>query len=321
MLFNAILTILTFLTNHLDQGIKESPVNNAENSVLMNSVDITQKSTIYIYNDAGTSLPYVWGATVTFNQLLSDQYTFEHINAEGIKAGHWINNAACLIMPGGADLPYLEKLTPEGNEYIKNYVSNGGLYIGFCAGAYYGSKEVIFSPNTDLEVIGPRPLIFFNDTSYGPILAPYDYQSSAGARLAMVAFSSNEHTTDILPIFYNGGGTFVNASFTPNTTVNGYYTNTPLNLTQDPDYEFINEAILNNGAPAIIQTHYSKGRALLFGCHPEMPTLFIKFYHFITQNIHIGAMIPTLESTNSERLLFLAHLLKENGLVTKSTTH
>ena len=169
-----------------------------------------------------------------------------------------------------------------------------------------------------MEVTGERPLQFFPGISYGPILAPYDYQTPAGSRLALLTHSKDEATSALLPIFYNGGGTFVNASTLPDVRVITYYQNQPLNLSEEPAGDPLNKAILENGAPAIIETYYGKGKALLFGCHPEMPTAFIKIYFYFTQNPHIGAMIPTLEATNNERLAFMADLLSALGLQVKN---
>ena len=309
-----LLHTLTTLTTWLDH----SPLPTAQEHTL--TPPQLSRNVIYIYNGPGTASTYVWGATVTLAQVLADNvYTFEHIGPDDVKAGTWADNAALFIMPGGADLPYLEHLTPVGNIAIQDYVANGGSYMGFCAGSYYAGDEVVFAPGTDMEVIGSRPLHFFKGTIYGPVLAPYDYASTSGARIAKVLLTDeSEALGKTLQCYYNGGGTFINAIHTPNTTLIGYYTNHPLNFPQDKGYAPIGLSLLTEGAPAVIETSYEAGKAILLGCHPEMPTAFLKAYYWVTQDSHVGAMLPTLEATNADRLAFMALLCKRLGLNTKA---
>ena len=39
----------------------------------------------------------------------------------------------------------LSKLKEKGNRIIKQYVEEGGTYLGFCAGAYYGTSYCDFA--------------------------------------------------------------------------------------------------------------------------------------------------------------------------------
>jgi glutamine amidotransferase-like uncharacterized protein len=72
-----------------------------------------------------------------------------------------------LIMPGGADLYYCEKLNGPGNLEIRDFVAKGGGYLGLCAGAYYGCSALDWNKG---EIAGPRELAFINATASGPIL-------------------------------------------------------------------------------------------------------------------------------------------------------
>ncbi len=42
---------------------------------------------------------------------------------------------------------------------IRDFVSEGGRYLGICAGAYFGSKEVRFDVGGPMEVKGDRDLV------------------------------------------------------------------------------------------------------------------------------------------------------------------
>jgi len=41
----------------------------------------------------------------------------------------------------------------KGNKLIREYVEQGGMYLGLCAGGYYGAQKVEFEVGTPLEVL------------------------------------------------------------------------------------------------------------------------------------------------------------------------
>lgn len=84
-------------------------------------------------------------------------------------AGGALGNTKLLVMPGGADLYYAEKLNGAGNAAIRAYVENGGVYLGICAGAYYACREIEWAMGTAQEISGPRELSFFPGKAAGPI--------------------------------------------------------------------------------------------------------------------------------------------------------
>ena len=87
------------------------------------------------------------------NLFLKDSFHIKTISAKELKLGLWTEDAALFIMPGGADIPYTRKLNGKGNQIIKNYLANGGKYLGICAGSYYGSSSIEFAAGTKTEVI------------------------------------------------------------------------------------------------------------------------------------------------------------------------
>jgi glutamine amidotransferase-like uncharacterized protein len=91
-------------------------------------------------------------------------YNFHFIDADAII--HNKLNADALVMPGGADLYYCEKLNGLGNQKIKRFVENGGGYLGICAGAYYGCAGIDWN---DGEIAGPRELSFIDAHAVGPV--------------------------------------------------------------------------------------------------------------------------------------------------------
>lgn len=78
--------------------------------------------------------------------------------------------AQTLIMPGGADLYYCEKLNGDGNAAIRDFVEGGGHYLGICAGAYYACRRIFWAQDEgDTAICGERELGLFPGTARGPI--------------------------------------------------------------------------------------------------------------------------------------------------------
>ncbi|CAO3698264.1 unnamed protein product [Rhizopus stolonifer] len=143
-----------------------------------------------------------------------------------------------LIYNGGRDTPYCEELN---HQKIKSYVQGGGNYLGLCAGAYYASREIEFELGTPLAIQGPRPLGFFPGLCRGTTYPGFVYNSEKGARSVSILAGTKEIKT-----YYNGGGYFTGAA-----------ADKVICVYQD------------NNQPAGVLCHVQKGRALLFGVHPE----------------------------------------------------
>lgn len=235
---------------------------------------------IYIYNDEGVSQESL---KQTLNTFQKTPYQVETIDAERVINNKWIDDAALLIMPGGADLPYHNKLSGKGNKNIKTYVKEGGAYLGICAGGYYGAAQVIFDKGGPLEVIGSRELSFYDGKAIGPVLAPYDYLSNSGSRAAKVTFNSK-----VASIYYNGGGYFEYAESKPHTKVIGTYA---------------------NHLPAIVSIQYQKGSVVLSGVHFEYDASLLD-----SEDKFLNKIIGELAQSNNKRLLLLNEVLSQLGV-------
>lgn len=249
-----------------------------------------QRNTIYIYQDDGVSSESLKHTVHTFRHLLKKE-AVKTINAKQVKEGLWTQNARLFVMPGGADLPYTKKLNGEGNEVIKQFVQNGGAFLGICAGAYYGSSYVEFDKNGPLAITGKRELGFFPGKTIGPILAPYDYQTQSGTRAAVIhtIFPNNTNTR----VFYNGGGFFQDAAQSPNTKILGTY---------------------DNGLPAIILINHGKGKVLLSGVHFEYTPSLLD-----ASDSHIQKIIHPLHHDNTSRKTLFKNLMKIMGITSNPT--
>ncbi len=246
----------------------------------------TKPRSIYIYNDEGVSSNALLHATHTFKAILPASFSIKTIDAKGVIKNDWSRDAVLFIMPGGADLPYAKKLNGAGNHQIKNYVQNGGSYLGLCAGAYYAASEIAFDENGPLEVMGKRELGFFEGKAIGPILAQYDYNSESSARAAKININLNRLKD--ATVYYNGGGYFENADKANNTTVIGYYL---------------------NQKPAIVSVKYAKGQVVLSGVHVEYDAALLD-----PKDSYLIKLIPELKLSNRNRLALLSEILKHLNL-------
>jgi len=240
---------------------------------------------IYIYADTGVGRDSLIHTMHTFGKIFGKN-TLKTIRAKEIIHGTWRSNARLLIMPGGADLPYGNKLNGTGNQVIKEYVAFGGAYLGICAGSYYGSQFVEFDKGGPLEVVGQRELAFFQGKAIGPMFAPFDYNNYWGARAAKVSTICGD-----LTLFYNGGGFFENAKKLPGVSIIAQYKMEAENL------------------PAIIHIPYGKGNVVLSSPHFEFCQDLLD-----PDDVHLAKIIPALQNDELLRQNLCLKIMELLGL-------
>ena len=209
-----------------------------------------RKLEIKIYNGPGTSINGI-------EHMIRNLARFNNINIHLIgpldfKNHNVLSKCDIFMILGGMDIPYTQYLNGNPNVIIKNYVINGGSFLGICAGAYYASSKVIFAKNTTQEIIGDRELKFYKGTCIGPILAKYCYNSKAGVRIAKIGFE-NFLSEDISNTYmhFNGGGAFIDAANYSDVEIIARY----LNIKKLP--------------AAIIKINCGNGKVILSGVHFE----------------------------------------------------
>ncbi len=217
---------------------------------------------IAIYNDEGVGLIGYQSLLSSFvsklQPFLSSTIQLHPINAQQIIDNHLISdNFDALIIGGGADLPYCKKLNGLGNQNIKNFVAIGNLYIGICAGAYYGSKSIYFTGfdakyGEKYQIIGERELCFFQGQAIGSIkeFTNNRYYDDSLNTKAMLVLQSNNHSVNC---YYHGGCYFV-----------------PENNSEAEVLFYYPTLKENEFLPAVISGKYGKGRYLLSGVHFEL---------------------------------------------------
>ncbi|MEE3003785.1 MAG: BPL-N domain-containing protein, partial [Pseudomonadota bacterium] len=260
---------------------------------LKNMKDSNKNRDIYIYSDDGVSPESLSHTLSFFKKVASSSYKIKTLDAENLITQKWQKNTALLVMPGGADIPYTKKLNGLGNKIIKEYVSNGGKFLGICAGSYFGSNKIEFDKNGPLEVIGTRELAFFPGTAIGPVLGQFKYRSNYGAKAADITYKGKK-----LAVFYNGGPYFSLPTKDKNTDILAYYDN--------------KEQLL----PAILKVKVGSGEVILSGVHFEYDASKLNKENEFLKNI-----IPKLVTDDAKRLELGEYILNSLGIASEVLEH
>lgn len=190
------------------------------------------------------------------------------LDTSSLLSGNWCPSALCLVMPGGADLPYCRLLNGHGNSIIKSYVENGGSYLGLCAGAYYACARVEFEQGTALQVIGDRELAFFPGVALGSLYSGFTYKSEHGAHAVPLKYrsssnnnnNSNSKTWVDCVDYINGGPKFV-------PYINNNYNKSV--------YETLAVYPEKSNALAAVRCTVGEGLAVLCATHPELDAIWL----------------------------------------------
>ena len=185
------------------------------------STRITASPSVLIYRDDGVA-DYVRDpaflddlrVTVKKFSVAPTALTFGFISADELLAdgGAWRKSTRVLVMPGGADLPYCEKLDGLGTKLIREFVHDfGGGYVGFCAGAYFGCERCEFRLHNFAKhpIEGERELRFFPGAGVGPWLGNYVPTGETTARIGAVIAKASTSLPAKIKAYYNGGPAFL----------------------------------------------------------------------------------------------------------------
>merc|ERR1711871_298507 len=147
--------------NDIDGNTKSTKLlSSAVVSIRPDDEGSSTKQNIVIYNGPGVMSECVMMTLRSFLDICDPhKYTIKTIGPDHLCVGSWRKTCAAIVFPGGADQQYNHELQGDGNRHIREFVQlDGGCYIGFCAGAYYGSARVRFDIEGPLEVDEEREL-------------------------------------------------------------------------------------------------------------------------------------------------------------------
>ena len=258
---------------------------------------------VLVYNGPGTTPGSVKHVVETLRHFLEPYYAVSTVTAKTLETEPWSSKASAVVFPGGADLPFVKECKPI-IPLLKQFVSKqGGVYIGFCAGSYFGSGRVEFAQgNPEMEVTGSRDLKFFKGIARGPAFNGFQYNSELGARAAKLScLDGLEFST-----YYNGGPVFVDADHYDNVEVLARYIE-PL----DVSYTDSKDRLSIKAPAATILCTVGKGKALLVGAHPEFIPKMLKRSDDAK---FISDVVNKLETQEESRLKFMHFILAKAGL-------
>ncbi|CAL9730887.1 biotin--protein ligase [Monosporozyma unispora] len=255
---------------------------------------------VLVYNGPGTTPGSVKHATETLRDFLEPYYAVSTVSAKVLEVEPWVGKTSALVFPGGADLPYVKEckaIVPK----IKQFIYNGGIYIGFCAGGYFGTSKIEFAQgNPNLEVTGRRDLAFFPGIGRGPAYNGFQYNSESGARAAKIKTCNGEELYN----YYNGGGVFVDADIKDGVEVLAHY----LQPTDVPWADFDDPSIK---PAAVVLCKSGKGKILLTGTHPEfIPRILERS----KDHDLLKPIVSTLRGCDDKRKDFVRMILSKTGL-------
>jgi len=198
---------------------------------------------IAIYAGRGT-----WDDSV---QAIRNMLEWMNCTVETLDAQH-INNIGLsafrvLCVPGGNMYDYAQDITLRGKENIRDFVHNGGGYIGICGGAYFASEEVYWRGSQ----LSMTPLSLFPGRAAGPIDEIMAYPNYTMTRVNVLNQAHPIITSerDAESMLYYWG-----PALTPNANAN---------ITILGNYDISNQA-------AMLALEYGHGKVFLIGTHPEI---------------------------------------------------
>lgn len=213
---------------------------------------MNKTASILIYDDQVHNHGLLWRA------LRDSGVTPGFCSASDIIDGA-LDQARLLVMPGGADLYFCEALNGAGNRAIRQFVENGGHYLGLCAGAYYGCRTIAWAANDRANrICGERQLRFYEGKATGPI---YQWLEDGDIDKSWLAAATITFDETEARVFYEGGPVFSEPE-DEQAQVLARYKDLP------------------DAPPAIIECRVGRGLAILSGPHIErrMPDAQMKLY-------------------------------------------
>lgn len=234
---------------------------------------------IYIYDDGVHNNTYVLAA---IESVLPPHSNVSFCTASMILGG-CLDHAKILVMPGGADLYFCEKLNGRGNDIIRDFVKDGGSYFGICAGAYYACTALNWN---DGDIDGKRELGFVDAIATGPVIEWIEDDDINKSWYKDAKITFNEET---FPVLYNGGCLFKNVK--GDIDVIATYTD------------------IHNDNAAIIETSHGKGKVILASPHIEkfgksLADSFYKIHNDASYNREKKIIDALMPAENQQKHLF-----------------
>jgi len=196
-----------------------------------------------LYSDEATWSESVRAATRMLEWV---GYAVELVGADEINT-RGLDRFNLLCVPGGNMYQYARDIFTTGKEKIRNFIRNGGGYIGLCAGAYFASETVIWEGDR----LPMTPLGIFPGAAEGPLneIAPYPDYAMCKVNIVDLGHPITRAGPDSVWMLYYWGPA-LKPNWGAKVSVLGTYD--------------------ENDLPAMLGFDYGLGRLFLVGTHPEI---------------------------------------------------
>lgn len=193
---------------------------------------------IGIYSGEGS-----WDLNVEAFKRFFDYYGYQwaEFSREDAETMDLSANFDLIWFPGGFAAEYKNFISDHDN--IRQFVENGGMFAGSCAGAYYAA-DILRWLGEDHQY----PLKLFPGKAVGPLAGLVGWGQITNFSLNQDLPFNQGHPSS-LPIYYFDGPYF--AAY------------------EGEDYTVLARYEVNN-EPAVIAGRYGSGKYILFGPHPEL---------------------------------------------------
>ena len=155
---------------------------------------------VYIYSDDGT-----WADGIVALESFFDNQNITHqrLYASDLNNNTWNKNVGAILFPGGYSYNYQLAISLEAIDTLRNYVSEGGSYIGICAGAYFASKTVDWEGDAY-----PYELSLFDGTATGSLDFIAHWPNYTMTEITLNNNNPINQTNDGISVLYYGGPIF-----------------------------------------------------------------------------------------------------------------
>lgn len=203
----------------------------------------SRTAVVALYSDLGTWEESVQAAEKMFQWM---NYTVVLVNSDYIN-NEGLDDFCVLCVPGGDMYQYAQDISSRGKGNVKNFIRNGGGYIGICGGAYFASEKVFWQGN-QLPI---TPLGVFLGMAEGPVNEIVPYPSYDMCKVDILDFEhpiTRSEQDSIWMLYYWGPVLMPNEN--ANATILGTYD--------------------RGNQPAMLAFDYGLGGVFLVGTHPEI---------------------------------------------------
>jgi glutamine amidotransferase-like uncharacterized protein len=207
---------------------------------------------------------------VTATQVLAEAlgYSWVFIDADDVNNGD-LTQHQLIFFPGGWAGGYNTYIEERGYNNIRDFINEGGAYMGMCAGAFFASDQVFWRENYGLDNpqnVYDYPLDIWPGIADGAIIDFQPWNSSfatdcatlPGARMVDLKIDQSlmPESEAIVNVLYYGGPIF--------RPPGGNWSNEEVIARYEMD------GFSGHEEPAMILFPYGKGRIFLSAVHPEL---------------------------------------------------